>query len=78
MKWNFKIDLQHKPLPPVIRSNIILREIYVELKPRKERNVMETALVPFNVNKMSFLTHFIPHIYYLDWENMEIIESIFY
>ena len=31
MKWNFKINLERKPLPLVVGSNILLRMIYVEI-----------------------------------------------
>ena len=41
------------------------------LKLIKKRNIPDSAVLPWNINKISSLTCFIPCLYH-DWENMEI------
>ena len=44
------------------------------LKLTKKRNIPDSAVLPWNINKISSLTCFIPCLYH-DWENMEITSN---
>ena len=44
MKSNFKINLQHKLLPRVMGSSIILSKVFIEAD--QEKNILETVAAP--------------------------------
>ena len=44
MKSNFKINLQHKLLPHVMGSSIILSKVFIEAD--QEKNILETVAAP--------------------------------
>ena len=67
MKWNFKINLEYKPLPLATGSNFILRKIY--------EPILRQLWLQKNKKILFDLCH-TTHISRL--ENMEIKESFFY
>ena len=73
MKWNFKINFKHKPLPLALGSNITLRNMYWSWlrKESKQRSRDNNSSI-----EMTYSTLFIPHISH-DWENMKISEFDF-